>query len=165
MTRRAFSMVEVLVVFAVLGMVLTLSIGLLAGTMTTYEADAALGQRILRQTAVADRFREDVARSTASPPTIDDFIASPLCLILSRPDGAVVVYLAGEGWLDRFERLPGQPWRQVDLIRNEAVRVEFPRAAAAQGIFALRYSEHHDSPGPSVRNVLQINAALGGDVK
>jgi prepilin-type N-terminal cleavage/methylation domain-containing protein len=161
-SRPGFTLIEMMVVMTVLGFFCTLFAALIWGAVKIERADAEVFQRMLAQNALADRFREDVARAKAAPEKGGDFQASSTCLILQRADGSQVVYRWHEGRLQRFEVDDDDEVEQNFPVGGERTKVEFTRAGHERRLIIMRLIELRDR-GPN--RLVEISTALGGDLR
>jgi type II secretory pathway pseudopilin PulG len=160
--RQAFTLLEILVVMVVLAAIIGLIVALLWSTIRVERADAAVMQRLQAQSALADQFREDVARASDAPEAWEEYTAGPHCLILKRGDGGPILYRWEEGRLERIEHTgDGESLRQLP-VGGQQVTVEFTRGGTEPRLLALRLLESRE-PGPD--RLLEIAAALGGDLR
>jgi type II secretory pathway pseudopilin PulG len=164
--RRAFTLIEMLVVMAGMALIIGLSIALILGVVRTYDADAALYRRLTAQEQLADRFRADVAAAEAAPVRAGAWSAGERCLILRRPGGRLVVYTFAENaGLERLETGgTATEERQVLPLGTDGVAVAFVRGERDK-LLSLRWVETRGMEGAPVLRALEFTAALGGDLR
>lgn len=160
--RRGFTLVELLVVMAMLMFFMGLVVTLLWGAIRIERAGAALMQRTIEQATLADQFRSDVAQATKAPQGVDQFQASPVCLILQQQHDTHVVY--------HWDRNHLRRWLIVGEIKTERpvpigalpddVNLELTRAG---NLCSLRLRAAPPKDGARPRFQLEFTAALGGE--
>ncbi len=163
--REGFTLLEMLVVMAVLAVLISLSIALILGAVRTYDADAALYRRLHAQEEMADRFRADVAGAEAAPGRAGNFVAGASCLILRRPDRRLIVYRVAESELERLEIDGTAEERQVLPFGAGGVEVTFARGGPENRLLTLSWSETRGMEDAPVRHAIDFTAALGGDLR
>lgn len=157
--RRGFSLLELLLVMAVLTIALNFSAVLILSAMRVDQMSAETMHRMTRLTQLADLFRDDVAAAVAARETWGQYQRGPTCAILQGPGDQWVVYQFKNGMIERVARTSeGESRRPIALGPAEAT-VEFDKAGA---VLILRITEQHKGmAGLST----EIKAALGGDSK
>lgn len=160
--RLAFSVLEMLVVLASLILFLGFGAVIIVGVVQVQRTDTEVFQRVLAQSALADRFREDVARARAALDQLGDHSAGPGCLILRLGENHHVIYRWQEKELRRLEMEKDLKASQALAVGGEKSAVEFLRSAEGKLIILRLSGEqgHNDSRRPMH---LDIAAALGGD--
>jgi prepilin-type N-terminal cleavage/methylation domain-containing protein len=162
-SRRAFSLVEILVVMGVLAVFFTVATGAFVGIQRTYHADQAAQRRLVAQNTLADLFRGDVAVAIAAPKERDDIEAGPQCLILELSAHEWIVYEMGENHVERRLFKKGAETKQSWPAPGEGVHIEFRRDAPEGRLLSLRWKEKRRPS--NVERVWDFAAALGGDVR
>lgn len=161
--RAGFSLVEVLVVMALLGFLMSYATITLWAMVRIQQADARHYHNLIRHNTLADRFRDDVGNAAAAPEALGILRVNPQCLILRRADGVNVVYSIGDNGLERLE-LNGdfEPTAVLNVYElHEGQHIEFAADNAGR-LLTLRITdvgEFHQKPA------VEIMAALGGDVR
>ena len=159
--RRAFTLTEMVVVIWGLGVCLLIGGALIATTIKANRAGEVCINRLSLREALANRFREDVARAEAAPERLGDLTAGPACLLLQMPGDLSVVYSWDEGTLERVERDRDQgETRQNVPVGPTVTAIEFIRSGGKAAIITLQISEAFGH-GPTRR--AELSAALGGD--
>ena len=159
--RRAFTLLEVAAVLAILSVLMLLLTAALVGAFRIEELAAGSYNRLIRQEVVADQFRDDVAAASAAPKERAKDRAGPDCLLLTRPDGGQVVYRWEDESLVRTEVIGGKETAHA-LPVGSGVTVAFARSADDR-LLTLRLSE---ARGPrKVKQIVDVTAALGGDLR
>jgi prepilin-type N-terminal cleavage/methylation domain-containing protein len=152
-SRAGFTLLEMLVVMAALGLLMVLIAGLLTGLVRAERAASEDFQRLLVQSALADRFREDVSRAVDAPERLGEQEAGQACLILRRPDKSHIVYRWTGSELTRQER-PLQEAAQVMPVGGEQVSATFLRGEPDNRVVILRLK--------GLRHEIDFAAALEG---
>jgi hypothetical protein len=154
---------EILAVMGSMGAVLLLATATLLAAQRINRSAVGVSGRLAVQAALADQFRQDVARATAAPDTFEKQHAGPECLILQTADGGYVVYRWGKGQLERSEYVGRRESRQRLPVGSDRAAVEFSRAGPSGRLVTLRLIE---MPGntPS-RHAIELSASLGGDLQ
>jgi hypothetical protein len=159
-TRPAFTLLEVTVVLATLGVVMFLGVELLIAAQRAGGVGAAADARITLRGELGRAFRHDVAGAESAPDKLGDAAAGPDRLILGMPGGVTVVYEWRDDRLTRTERgKAGEATRALPLGAARA-RVEFVRPK--DGLVTLRLVE---TPKAGADRVTELSAALGGDLR
>jgi prepilin-type N-terminal cleavage/methylation domain-containing protein len=157
--RRAFTLLETVVVMAILATLMLLGTTTIAGLLRVEKAASAASRRLAERAALAAQFRADVAASAAAPESGEGETAGPACLVLRRPDGSHVVYRWDGGRLRRRET--GGP--ETGAVLLEAEGAAFTRTTGDPPRLTLRLTE---SPGRHVpARTTEITATLGGDLR
>ncbi len=160
--RWGFSLIEMVVVMAALALLMTLVTLTLAGIISSEKLTAGVTQRLMRQQALADQFRADVAGASAGLASWKDWTAGPDCLILRQPGGRHVVYLWRGERLQRLEH-QGRDFTARPLpLGSENMTVEFPDNEPGRPLRTLRLLEKR---GRVTTWQTEIAAALGGDLR
>jgi hypothetical protein len=164
MTRRAaFMLIELLIVMAVLGLLMSLSAAIILGIMRTYEADAGFFQRGEAQDQLADTFRRDVAAARAAPGRAGVFTASSRCLILRLPDHRLVVYEATDAGVQRTEIVAEDQAQRLLPLGSKRARVAFERTDEC--LLTLQWTESRGLEDAPLEQTSEYRAALGGDLR
>jgi prepilin-type N-terminal cleavage/methylation domain-containing protein len=159
--RRGFTLVEMVVVLAALGLVLLLVAGILVGVLRTEQMVAGVSHRLTLESALADQFREDVALASAAPETLGEQTAGPELLILRLAEEKYILYCWHEGILERFEVAGTKMSAHPMPLGDDRVSVEFSRSAGGR-VLSLRLVE----PGRgNQKREVEFAAALGGDLR
>jgi type II secretory pathway pseudopilin PulG len=158
--RRGFTLLEILVVMASLGLVLLLIAAALVGAMQAQQTALKSSQQLISRSALADQFRSDVGRAAAAPEKLGDQAAGPQCLILKMADDRHVVYRWREGRLERSETAGEVRSSRVLPVGDAIVAVEFGRSDGSR-ISSLRLIERLRPEAE--KHVIEYVAALGGD--
>jgi prepilin-type N-terminal cleavage/methylation domain-containing protein len=159
--RSGFSLVEIVVVMAALGVLMLLGTSILVGTFQVQRAAATALNQLSERNTLADQFRADASRAIAAPDRADQWTANPTCLLLRQAEGGHMVYRWQEGRLER-SRLPSGETQRLP-VGPEGAAVEFLRPSTNRGVVTLRLSlpRSHGTVTPA----LEIAAALGGDLR
>jgi prepilin-type N-terminal cleavage/methylation domain-containing protein len=160
--RPGFTLLEILVVMAVISMVMAMSISLIVGVLRTHDADANLGTRLTAQALLADQFRGDVATAQAAPGRAGKFTASSRCLILRQPTGDLIVYRFAPAGLERIEVHGDDEDSRMMTLGYQRGTVEFARE---DRVLTLRCVEWRGAEEEPVRHAVEFSAALGGDLQ
>jgi prepilin-type N-terminal cleavage/methylation domain-containing protein len=159
--RRAFTLLEMIVVMAMLAILMALGTATITGLLRVEQAASAASRRLAERAELATQFRTDVAQSAAAPEKAEGETAGPACLLLRRPDGVHIVYLWKDGRLRRRET--GGPAEGPVVLTAEGATVEFTRTADDPPRLTLRLS---DLVGREARaRWTEITAVLGGDLR
>ncbi|MCI0456301.1 MAG: prepilin-type N-terminal cleavage/methylation domain-containing protein [Gemmataceae bacterium] len=159
--RSGFSLIEITVVMWALAVLLLLGTALLVGTFKVQRAAATALNHLSIRHALADQFRADAAQAITAPDSADQWTASPTCLLLRRAEGGHIVYRWKDGQLERC-RLPDGETQRLP-VGPAGTAVEFLRPSTERGVVTLRLSLPR--PHGSAASVLEIVAALGGDLR
>jgi prepilin-type N-terminal cleavage/methylation domain-containing protein len=159
--RPGFTLVEMSLVLAGLGLLLLIGTAILIGAVRMERANAVAQRRLTDRAALAEQFRDDVGGADATPERVGKLTAGPTCLILRRADGGHVVYRWHAGRLERSEPASPGASRPPRAVGPEFVGVEFKREGAGHGLVTLSLSEPGEFGGPVQPFVL--SAALAGD--
>lgn len=150
--RRGTTLVEVLVVVAVLAALMPVLGSLFWSTARIQQAGLASFEDLQRRVDLFATFRDDVAQATELPEFAGDHQASEFCMLLTGPDGDLVVYRGGDGTVTRrVLRAKGGDERTFALADAEA-KVRFARRG--------RLAEM--TIAPPHRGTTTIAAAMGG---
>jgi prepilin-type N-terminal cleavage/methylation domain-containing protein len=159
--RRAFTLLEMVVVMWALLILMLFGTTMLFGTMQAREAVGAAHQYQTQRSALADQFRTDVAVATAAPDSFGGEQAGPKCLVLRLGDGSHTIYRWEDGKLERRSIVDGKTSRQQIAVGRPSTTLEFGREGGR--LLVLRLSE---APGQQVVVwPTVIEAALGGDLR
>jgi len=159
--RPAFTLIEVLAVMGTMGIVLLLATATLVGAQRINASAAEIARRLAVQIALADQFRQDVARATAAPDAFEKRRAGPACLILQTADGSGIIYCWDDGQLERTQFLGHKQSRQRMPLGSDRASVEFFRSGPGGRVVTLRLTEPRGKAAS--RRVIECSAALGGD--
>lgn len=159
--RRAYSLIEMLAVMAVLAFILGLGGALLLTAMRADQVGAATLHEMSIHDELADQFRADVARATETPAELGNLKAGPTCLILRTAAGHVA-YHWHDHKLDRIVLANGQESRRPVAVSSEDTSVEFVRPAGDRTIISVRVIQ---TLPRTAKRTTEISAALGGDVR
>ena len=151
--RTGFSLIELLVVMFAIGVILLLLANILLAIVRTEYAAIAAFDRMHKQAELADLFRAEVAQATDVPEFDRDFKASPLCMLLKKEDGVLIVFQAKEGVLERVALEGADRDVREFALESEESRVEFERRGRL-----LSMTLRHPNRPPLV-----IRASLQGD--
>ena len=149
--RTGFSLVELLVVMFAIGVLLLLLTNILLAIVRTEYAGIEAFDRMHKEAELADLFRGEVAAATSVPDFDEDFKASPLCMLLKKEDGVLVVLRCMDGVLERVALAGAEREVRAFPLESEETRVEFER----QGRLLSMTLRHPNRPP------LVIRAALG----
>jgi len=161
-SRTGFTLIEILVVMAVMTVALGLGTTLLLAAMRTDQVGTATLHRLSWRAQLADQFRADVAGAAAAPDRLGDRTAGPACLILRTPAGTHVVYqwqgaklirIVGTG--DTETRTPVVP--DVPELSGEFIRTDGDRP-----LVTLKLVE---TPALGTARRAEVAAAVGGDLR
>jgi prepilin-type N-terminal cleavage/methylation domain-containing protein len=159
--RRGFTLIEMLVVLALLTILTGILVLLLKETLQIERSQARGFDKVLQNNALADQFRADVAQAENTSKEWQTFKADRRTLILQMPDGNHVVYVQqGDTLLRRAFENGKESVRTLPL--GSDVDVEF--AGDGDNLNLIRMRMHvlrEGSPLPG--QALEIAAALGGD--
>ena len=160
--RRGFTLLEMLAVMAGLAIVAVMGATIMVGAFRIHQATAMAHTRANQHETFVDQFREDVARASSAPASLEKWAAGPTCLILQTAEGGQIVYVEKEG---RFER-----WRWpkggVYALHPGPVgtKVSFERTGP-DGRFVTMNLQPPATAHGKARDPLYISAALGGDLR
>jgi Tfp pilus assembly protein FimT len=160
--RRAFSLLEMLIVIAALQVFLALIAGTMWAMVRIERSAAADFQRALTQGALADQFRADVAAAATAPGKLDGVAAGPQCLILRNADEKKIIYRWDGEHLQRAAISAAGTTRQRLPLGVDEAAVEFARDGAGR-LLTLRLTETHGQGSTRRQHLVEIRAALGGD--
>lgn len=163
--RPGYMLIEMLVIMVVLAMVIGLSVLAILGIMRTYEADAALLQRVLVREQLAEAFRADVSAASAAPGRSGRFTASSRCLVLRRPGGSLVVYEPAGATVQRIDVHGDAETLQTFSLESDRIRIAFERGGPEDRLISLLWVERRGSEGAEIEDTLEFRAALGGDLQ
>jgi prepilin-type N-terminal cleavage/methylation domain-containing protein len=163
--RRGFTLIEMLVVVALLGVLMTLTATVLWGSIRIERADADVFQRILAQGSLADQFRSDVAHSVAALDQWEEFQAGSECLILRLESKQHIVYQWDKKQLTRVEFNGTNKSEQMVStgVDPEMLVLEFIRPGGDLCLLRLM-----GTPGPAgnrPRFKIDIAASLKGELR
>ena len=141
--RRGFTLIEMLVVMALLTMLTGVLVLLLKETLQVERLQAKAFDKVLQDSALADQFRADVAQAESAPREWRDFKADRRTLILQMPDGDHVVYLQQEDTLLRRAFENGkESVRTLPLGSNVDVEFKLPGRRQPKSLCFLRLHVH-----------------------
>lgn len=163
--RAGFTLIEVLVVMAVMALYVAVGSVLIFGVLRTYEADAAAQRRSTARRILADQFRADVAAAEAAPDRDGDDTAGPRRLLLRQPGGRLVAYRRTAAGLERLATRGDDVERLVLALGGEPVEVEFRRGGPDGRLVTLRLTETRGTEGAEVHFTHDLTAALAGDLR
>ena len=158
-SRRAFTLIEMLVVMGALGVCLFLGTTLIVTSLKADRLGTTAANRVSERLELARQFRDDAHQANAAPDQLGDIEAGPTVLILQRSDKSAVVYRWADDKLERTVRVGETETKQFLPAGPEKTRVEFVRAA---GVVTLRVVTAKDH-GPAAE--AEIAAAVGGDLR
>jgi prepilin-type N-terminal cleavage/methylation domain-containing protein len=157
--RRGFTLLEMVCVMILLVVVGGIMVLLLKETLDVESVQAEGYHKILRNNALADQFRADVAGAEAAPEAWGKYKSDARTLILRSRNGHVVYLQQAETWLRRSLTENGASERALP-VDGEDARVEF--AHAGPGLIRMRlFRMRGEEPLPG--QTLNVDAALGGD--
>jgi prepilin-type N-terminal cleavage/methylation domain-containing protein len=104
--RRGFTLIETLVVMAVLTILLSMGIALVAGMMRLERMTARSMAAHMAVSRLIDQWRDDVHTASELLKSHQTQQAGPSCLILKNGD-SIIVYTATAGRIDRVTTGPG----------------------------------------------------------
>ncbi|HWY85228.1 MAG TPA: prepilin-type N-terminal cleavage/methylation domain-containing protein [Gemmataceae bacterium] len=159
--RCGFTLIEMLVVMALLTMLTGILVLLLKETLQVERSQAKGFDKVLQSNALADQFRADVSQSESASQEWRNFKADRHTLILQMPGGSHVVYVQQEDAMRRstFEN-DNESVRMLPL--GSDVDVEFGGDAGNPNLICMRmHVLRKGNPLPG--QALEIAAALGGD--
>ena len=149
--RTGFSLIELLVVMFAIGVIMLLLTNILLAILKTEYAAIEAFDHMHKEAELADLFRGEVAQATGVPEFDQDFKASPLCMLLKKEDGVLVVLRGADGMLERVTLDRAKRDVREFPLESEETRVEFER----QGRLLSMTLRHPNRPP------LVIRAALG----
>ena len=91
-SRRAFTLLEMVVVMATLSVLILIAAGILAGGLRIVHAASDNCRDLAAQGRLAEQFRTDVAGAIAAPTTLGKDSGGPDCLILRQSADRHVIY-------------------------------------------------------------------------
>jgi len=160
--RSAFTLVEMLAVLILLAVVAGIMALLLKETLGMERMQAEGFDKILKNNALADQFRADVAQAEYTLPTWENNRAGPATLILQMPKGGQVIYLRKEEKLVRRSFEGQKETEQVLPVGSANGDVEFVVDAANPKLVRLAlHSLRKGTPLPG--QSLFFVAALVGE--
>jgi type II secretory pathway component PulJ len=160
--RPGYVFLDVLVLLALLGVVMALSMAILRGAQRMIQASAAQERHLLARAELAELFRADVASARTTLDALGDDQASDQCLLLELADGRCIRYRWADGLLKRAligkdSALP------TDRVATPLLTIESAsfsrRDGTARPLVELRWRERGQP-----REVV-IRVALGGDLR
>jgi len=160
--RRAFTLLEVVVVMATLSLVMLIAGGIFFGSFRIIRAISNNYRDLTAVAQLADQFRADVGQATGTSESFGQDRAGPDCLILKESKGRHVIYRRQSGRLERIEFAGSRQSKHQLSLGGDNVRPEFARSKRGPAIVTLRLVETGQR-GP--KKELEISAALGGDIK
>ena len=160
--RAAWTLIEMLVVIAGLGVCMAIGVGLLVTVLKADKIGEAVATRVSHRQELARTFRDDVARAEGVSDKLGDLVAGPTHLILRKPGGTTVAYRWANKTLGRIERIGTKETRRIVPVGAESMEVEFFRGPDNSNIITLRITE---KPAGSIAKRTEISAALGGDMR
>jgi prepilin-type N-terminal cleavage/methylation domain-containing protein len=160
--RRGFTLVEMLVVMALVVLLSGLMAKLLIETLGVERFQRQAFDKTLQDNALADQFRADVAQAESTPDQWRDYQAGKDTLILQLPKGEHVVYRWQENSLRRLAFAPKSKTERNVPTGDENTELAFIHDPQNPKLLRLRlFSVREESP----RQTLDIAAALGGDLR
>jgi len=160
--RQGKTIIEMLVVIAVLGMVSSMCAVALSGVM---KLDRRTRTSLVRMTAESDlavKFRSDIHRTVEINLLEPD--DEPARLELSQHDGQQIRYTVDEGRLIR-EQVAGDEISGRDQFDIGGETVRFERTSDPSQV-VLKYTRLRDRQHPnSKRRMLEIRASIGKDLR
>jgi prepilin-type N-terminal cleavage/methylation domain-containing protein len=160
--RRGFTLLEMLAVMAGLAILSLMGVVIIGGAFKIHQATSAAHTRANQHETLVDQFREDVARATSAPASLDKWTAGPTCLILQTADNSQIVYVEKEGRLERWRWPTGGAY--VLHPGPEGTIVSFDRSGPDKKLVTMKLKPPA-TPHGKERDPLYISAALGGDVR
>lgn len=158
--RCAFTLIEMCAVISVLAMTVGFGSAILILSFRTNVMAAGTLRSIVLTGQIADRFRDDVHQATQAPEKSGSIQRGARQLILTRADGATIVYRFDDQRLIRTIR-NGEQEQQLDLGRFGAEqKCEFDFSQLERGWITLRIIE---SLTRGSERQVEVTAALGGD--
>src|SRR5262245_19368299 len=91
-SRAGFTLLEIALVMAAMGLVLLLLSAAMIGALRTQQLAIGVSNRVMAHGTLADQFRADVARAATAPESLGDQRADSTRLILRMSGGNHVVY-------------------------------------------------------------------------
>ena len=162
--RRAFTLLEMLVIMVAMGILIGLLAVTLLGIVRVEGGSRAALDRISIYTRLADQFRADVAQAEAAPERWQTQTAGPACVILRMTGDEYVVYRWETSQLLRM-RFTGsaKPVRTVLLTPGRG-DVAFRRGGPGDRLLMLSCVESRPQRDkkPATHTLLEVAAALGG---
>jgi prepilin-type N-terminal cleavage/methylation domain-containing protein len=159
--RRAYTLIEILVVMSVLALLMGLLMMTLFGIIRIEKGSRAALDRLSREALVADQFRDDVTQASATPARWQKETAGPTCLILRMSDGRHVVYLWKDNQLLRSEFSNAGKLVRRHPLANGIGKATFCRMCPSEPMLTLRLVELRERRGKE--STLEIAAVLGGE--
>jgi type II secretory pathway pseudopilin PulG len=161
-SRRAFTLLEMVVVMWAMGLITLLGVALMLTMLKTSTMGEAIGEWLSRRAELARQFREHIARAEAAPEQSGAVRVGSTTLILTMPGGSTVIYYREPKMMVRLERTgKTESIRNLPLDRPDT-KTEFLRPTGGSGVFTLRLTETNGS-GP-VR-ASEFSAVLGGNLR
>jgi prepilin-type N-terminal cleavage/methylation domain-containing protein len=158
--RRGFTLIELLCVIFLVSVLAGIMAVMLKETLGMQRAQTDAFDSVLHSSALADRFRADVAAARTAPGSWQKYQAGVHTMILEMPDESHVIYIWDKDTLTRH--VFGKDSSAAALLPTDEGRVEFVRANSGPKLIRLRVIAP-ESKGPTVRSTIEIAAALGGD--
>jgi prepilin-type N-terminal cleavage/methylation domain-containing protein len=167
--RRGFTLIEMVIVMTCLSLILALIGVTMVECLRIQEQAARSSNELAARSALADRFRNDVAHASAVPDKLQEQAAGAHCLILRTGDGKDIVYRwekadapGRRGQLERTETAGRATSAQTFPVGDENSSVQFARSAAGK-IVTLRLTDVRPRSGE--KHVTEFDAAVGGDLR
>jgi type II secretory pathway pseudopilin PulG len=157
--RIGFTLLEVLIVMATMGVLFLLGSAILTGAVQMQRASAMAQEHVTQRAVLADLFRADVHEATSTPDRAATWTAGPRCLILQRSQGKQLVYQWKDDRIVRTELPAGTEQRLP--VGAENASVEFVRPGADHRTVTLRLTRTW--PKKASTRTDDIVAALGGE--
>lgn len=150
-SRSGFTLLEMLIVLAFVGLLMTM-LGSAIWSLTRINGAAAQTFSDLQsESALADRFRGDLAEAKDAPEFAADFQGSPLCSF-QGVDGTVIIYKSSGSTIERVVFGDTDPHSQSFRIRD-AERIRFDRRGKLLTL----------TVDGAKRSRLVVAAAIGGE--
>jgi prepilin-type N-terminal cleavage/methylation domain-containing protein len=159
--RAGFTLLEMAMVMAALGLVMLLLSATMIGSLRTQQLAIRVSNRVMAHSTLADQFRADVARAVEAPSSLGELGADSNRLILRMSGGKTVVYDFSKGQLERSEVVGTKRSSRRLPLGDDRTTVEFRRPGGVN-LVLLRLVE---SPVRGPKQVIEVAAALGGDLR
>lgn len=160
--RRAFSLIELLVVIVGLGLAIGFGVVMLSSLLKIDRSASASVHRQIRHFELTELFRDDVAHSLAAPENFGDLKSSPHCLILQQLGDRWIIYRWTGRVLERITRQGDKEHRRPITLGSAEHSVEFDRGTAKRPLIRMTITETMTNGLP---RRMDISAALQGDLK
>lgn len=161
-TRHGFTLVEMVVVFALLAVLGGILTAMLKETLAMERFQSEGFDRLLHSSALADQFRADVAQAVDAPTAWQDHTADRHCLILHGKVDHHIVYVWNDATLRRYLFEKGKAREQIVLTADPDTEVELVRSELNPKLLCLRLLALRKGQ-PLPQQTLEFVADLGGD--